>query len=140
MSNVNEPKYEWIWEKSHPTGFASSKYNPLKYHESVIIFFKKTTIYNPQMTTGKPNHSMGKILNGGIIKSDSQLHIKAIQSQQSENKYPKSIQKFSNPRFKNMHPTKTSSFIRIPHQDFIQTKMKPYLITLWGQVVPALLV
>ncbi len=105
MSNVKWFKYEWIWEKSHPTGFASSKYNPLKYHESVIIFSKKTTIYNPQMTTGKPNHSMGKILNGGIIKSDSQLHIKAIQSQQSENKYPKSIQKFSNPRFKNMHPT-----------------------------------
>ena len=105
MSNVKWFKYEWIWEKSHPTGFASSKYKPLKYHESVIIFSKKTTIYNPQMTTGKPNHSMGKILNGGIIKSDSQLHIKAIQSQQSENKYPKSIQKFSNPRFKNMHPT-----------------------------------
>jgi DNA modification methylase len=105
MSNLKMFKYEWIWEKSHPTGFASSKYNPLKYHESVLIFCKGKTVYNPQMTKGKPNHSMGKIVNGGQIKSESQVNITAIQSQQSENKFPKSVQKFSNPRFKGMHPT-----------------------------------
>ena len=105
MSNPDWFKYEWIWEKSHPTGFASSKYNPLKYHESVLIFCEGKTVYNPQMTKGKPNHSMGKIVNGGQIKSESQVNITAIQSQQSENKFPKSVQKFSNPRFKGMHPT-----------------------------------
>ena len=105
MSNVKWFKYEWIWEKSHPTGFASSKYNPLKYHESVLIFCEGKTVYNPQMTKGKPNHSMGKIVNGGQIKSESQVNITAVQSQQSENKFPKSVQKFSNPRFKGMHPT-----------------------------------
>ena len=105
MSNPDWFKYEWIWEKSHPTGFASSKYKPLKYHESVLIFCEGKTVYNPQMTKGKPNHSMGKIVNGGQIKSESQVNITAIQSQQSENKFPKSVQKFSNPRFKGMHPT-----------------------------------
>ena len=105
MSNPDWFKYEWIWEKSHPTGFASSKYNPLKYHESVLIFCEGKTVYNPQMTKGKPNHSMGKIVNGGQIKSESQVNITAVQSQQSENKFPKSVQKFSNPRFKGMHPT-----------------------------------
>jgi len=105
MSNPDMFKYEWIWEKSHPTGFASSKYNPLKYHESVLVFCEGKTTYNPQMTKGKPNHSMGKIVNGGQIKSESQVNITAVQSQQSENKFPKSVQKFSNPRFKGMHPT-----------------------------------
>jgi site-specific DNA-methyltransferase (adenine-specific) len=33
------------------------------------------------------------------------VNITAVQSQQSENKFPKSVQKFSNPRFKGMHPT-----------------------------------
>ena len=33
------------------------------------------------------------------------MNITAVQSQQSENKFPKSVQKFSNPRFKGMHPT-----------------------------------
>lgn len=105
MSNPKMFKYEWIWEKSHPTGFASSKYNPLKYHESVLVFCEGKAVYNPQMTKGKPNHSMGKIVNGGQIKSESQVNITAVQSQQSENKFPKSVQKFSNPRFKGMHPT-----------------------------------
>jgi len=105
MSNPDMFKYEWIWEKSHPTGFASSKYNPLKYHESILVFADGKTTYNPQMTKGIPNHSMGKIVNGGIIKSESSVNIKAVQSQQSDNKFPKSIQRFSNPRFKDMHPT-----------------------------------
>jgi site-specific DNA-methyltransferase (adenine-specific) len=105
MSNVKMFKYEWIWEKSHPTGFASAKYNPLKYHESVLVFSKSKTKYNPQMWEGKPNHSMGKIINGGNIKSDSYINIKAVQSQQSSSKFPKSIIKAGNPRFKDMHPT-----------------------------------
>lgn len=105
MSNPKMFKYEWVWEKSHPTGFGSSKYNPLKYHENILIFSDGATTYNPQMTKGVPNHSMGKIVNGGKIESESYIKIKAVQSQQSENKYPKSVQKVSNPRTKNMHPT-----------------------------------
>lgn len=105
MSNVKMFKYEWVWEKSHPTGFGSSKYNPLKYHENIIVFSDATTTYNPQMTKGKPNHSMGKIVNGGKIESESYIKINAVQSQQSENKYPKSVQKVNNPRTKGMHPT-----------------------------------
>jgi site-specific DNA-methyltransferase (adenine-specific) len=105
MSNPKMFKYEWIWEKSHPTGFASAKYNPLKYHESILVFSSAPTVYNPQMTKGKRNHSMGKITKGGEIKSDSYINIKAVQSQQTDNKFPKTIQKFSNPRIKGQHPT-----------------------------------
>lgn len=105
MSNPKMFKYEWVWEKSHPTGFGSVKYNPLKYHENILVFSNGTTTYTPQMTKGTPNHSMGKIVNGGKIESESYIKIKAVQSQQSENKYPKSVQKVSNPRTKGMHPT-----------------------------------
>ena len=52
MSNPKMFKYEWVWEKSHPTGFGSVKYNPLKYHENIIVFSDGTTTYNPQMTKG----------------------------------------------------------------------------------------
>jgi len=105
MSNPQMFKYEWIWGKTHPTGFASCRFNPLKYHENILVFATGVITYNPQMTKGKPNHSMGKIINGGKIESDSYIHIKAVQSQQSDNKYPRSIQVFSNPRSKGMHPT-----------------------------------
>ena len=105
MSNPKMFKYEWIWEKSHPTGFASAKYNPLKYHESILVFSSAPTVYNPQMTKGARNHSMGKITKGGEIKSDSYISIKAVQSQQTDKKFPRTIQKFSNPRTRGQHPT-----------------------------------
>jgi len=47
MSNLKLFKYEWIWRKNTGTGFATAKYQPLRYHESVLVFSKSTTIYNP---------------------------------------------------------------------------------------------
>jgi site-specific DNA-methyltransferase (adenine-specific) len=50
MSNIKNFKYEWIWEKTRPTGFQYSKYAPMREHENIIIFSSNTTIYNPIMT------------------------------------------------------------------------------------------
>src|SRR5690625_4780631 len=41
MSNPELFKYEWIWEKSHPSNPALARVHPLKYHESVLVFYKK---------------------------------------------------------------------------------------------------
>jgi site-specific DNA-methyltransferase (adenine-specific) len=54
MSNTRHFKYELIWEKSQATGFLNSKKQPLRKHESVLIFYKKQPTYNPQFTKGKP--------------------------------------------------------------------------------------
>lgn len=45
-------KYEWIWQKENGTGFLNSKKMPLKIHENILVFYKKTPVYNPQMRTG----------------------------------------------------------------------------------------
>jgi site-specific DNA-methyltransferase (adenine-specific) len=105
MSNMKMFKYEWIWEKTHPTQFAMVSKRPLKAHENILVFSYMQPTYNPQMRKGEPNHSMGAIVNGGEINSNSQIKTKAVQSQQSEMKYPKSVQKFANPREKDMHET-----------------------------------
>ncbi len=42
MSNPEMFKYEWIWFKNVPTGMAQSRYSPMKYHESVLVFSKNT--------------------------------------------------------------------------------------------------
>ncbi len=55
-------KYEWVWEKDNGTNFVSSKYQPLRVHEFILIFTKARVTYgktlgvkyNPQMTKGKP--------------------------------------------------------------------------------------
>ena len=37
-SNLEMFKYEWIWEKAVGSNFASLKYQPMKEHESVLVF------------------------------------------------------------------------------------------------------
>lgn len=49
VSNIEEYKYDWIWDKVKPGAFATAKYAPLKQHELISIFYKKSGAYNPQM-------------------------------------------------------------------------------------------
>ena len=46
-SNLKMFKYEWIWEKNRGSNFAVLKYQPMKEHENVLVFSKKTHFYNP---------------------------------------------------------------------------------------------
>ena len=57
-SNITQFKYDWIWEKSRPSGFVHSKNKPLKSHEIISVFTdgviahkgksEKRMKYNPQ--------------------------------------------------------------------------------------------
>jgi len=58
-SNLKNFKYEWIWEKSKATGYLNAKKQPLRAHESVLVFYKKWGVYNPQKTQGTP-YNKGK--------------------------------------------------------------------------------
>ena len=48
-SNLDWFKYEWIWLKNQGSNFANVKYQPMKEHESVLIFANGKTTYNPIM-------------------------------------------------------------------------------------------
>lgn len=55
-SNPKMFRYEIIWVKSRPTGFANANHRPMKKHENILIFTKSSTStagivhakYNPQ--------------------------------------------------------------------------------------------
>lgn len=49
MSNIDNYKYDWIWEKSNPTGMGQSNKRPMKYHEMISVFYKMQPTYNKQM-------------------------------------------------------------------------------------------
>jgi len=51
-SNMGMFKYEIIWEKGNATGFLNAKKQPLRAHESVLVFYRQQPTYNPQMTSG----------------------------------------------------------------------------------------
>jgi site-specific DNA-methyltransferase (adenine-specific) len=48
MSNPKMFKYEWVWEKSKPTGFLNAKKQPLRQTEDICVFYLSQCLYNPQ--------------------------------------------------------------------------------------------
>lgn len=49
MSNIKNYKYDWVWMKNTPTGMAQASYQPMKYHENIILFYDKKPLFNKQM-------------------------------------------------------------------------------------------
>ncbi len=47
MSNPTWFKYEWVWEKNSAVGFNSAKYQPMRNHESILVFYTRPGTYNP---------------------------------------------------------------------------------------------
>ncbi len=94
-SNYDMFKYELIWDKVLPTGFANAKYQPMKQHENILVFANGKTTYNPQkIKRDKPRkynrthkkYEGSENLKGGHDGKDRVL----------EYYEPRSIQKFSN--------------------------------------------
>jgi len=109
MSNLSMFKYEWILNKVSGSNFMQLKKMPLKIHENILIFYKKSPTYNPQMQKGIQWERGGKKkeYTNNIINSK----LKSIVKNDKNNlKYPKSIQEFSYQQTecsnsKRLHPT-----------------------------------
>lgn len=98
LSNINNFRYDWIWEKEQGVNFLSAKKQPLKVHENILIFSKKQTVYNPQMTKGDP-YKRGNHGTSGDVTNN----VKKQPNNNKGNRYPRSIQKFN--RQRGLHPT-----------------------------------
>lgn len=99
-SNLKMFKYDWIWEKEQGANFMLCKFQPYKVHETISVFSKKTHLYVPQMTVGKPYIS-GKGTSGDITGN-----VKKKQVKNNGTRYPRSIQRFTTDKNKgSFHPT-----------------------------------
>lgn len=107
-SNLKLFKYEWIYEKTQPSGHLNAKRMPMKYHENVLVFYKKTPTYNPQKTEGhKRKKSRGGITTKAQLGKGCYGVAEKGANYDSTERYPKSIQCFSNGlmKQKSVHPT-----------------------------------
>ena len=103
MSNIKMFKYEWVWEKSMPNNFCQAKYQPMKYHENILIFSNGKTIFNPileeRSDIGKDRlKNSGKILDGSnnISNFMNFKRGKGIYREYNKTKInPKSVQKIN---------------------------------------------
>lgn len=98
-SNIKLLKYEWIWEKPQGTGHLNAKKMPLKNHENILVFYKKSPTYNPQMFQGKPY--VCKSGRGGSSIYGEQVLVVTVNNGE---RYPLSVLKFNRDKDK-LHPT-----------------------------------
>jgi len=103
MSNPKWFRCEWIWDKVNAANFANAKRQPMKTHESVLVFGERQTLYNPQKTPGAKNHVQGA---STVNASETRLINERVADDLSGMKYPKSIQTFAKHSSQcGLHPT-----------------------------------
>lgn len=111
MSNIQNYKYDWKWEKDRGSNFLNFKYQPSKNYEDIIVFSKGATSfiksgencpYNPQMVVGTPYEQKQGRGGDAVVRSGSRTG-KNIVTKNNGERYPNAIQKF--PNEKGYHPT-----------------------------------
>lgn len=113
-SNIKLLRYEWVWEKTHATGYLNAKKMPMKAHENILVFYKKLPTYNPQKTTGH-KRKVSKSYQRDICIArrkekwgDNYLYGKETTAPDydSTERYPRSVLTFANDKQKSkLHPT-----------------------------------
>lgn len=103
-SNRNLFKYDLVWNKEIPSGFLNANRMPLRVHENIAVFYKKSPKYYPQFSEGKPLHSKGHSYKNKEQKNENYGKFNNIDDNRkgSTQKFPKSIISFQKP-----HPSKT---------------------------------
>tara|TARA_R100000951_G_scaffold88118_1_gene76105 strand:+ start:828 stop:1559 length:732 start_codon:yes stop_codon:yes gene_type:complete len=106
VSNIKNYKYDWVWEKERPTNPQLANKQVLKYHEMILIFYKKQSCYFPILRkreeknkrNNKPRKFKSGIIGKGMPNSEGM-------NETGMNDWikPKSVLKFNMER--GLHPT-----------------------------------
>lgn len=105
MSNPGMFRYEWIWDKGKGSNPLLSKKQPMKSHENILVFSKSQTVYNPEMTEGKPYliPKTGGNRTNSITNAKDRTGFQ--QKTDPTKRFPTTIQKYSIHCGSKIHPT-----------------------------------
>ena len=92
-------KYDLVWDKSMVSGHLNAKKMPLRRHEDILVFYKKTPVYNPQMTKGAPYRATSGKATSNYGQQKQSVTVN------SGDRYPVSIISIPQERYKGGHPT-----------------------------------
>ena len=101
-SNIKWFKYDWIWNKKNVGNRFIAKYQPLRQHELISIFYNKRCNYYPiktdlDKTRKAMQYNKSKLFEKGkSFKGFSKI---------LKGKFPKTIIEFSNAKREKLHPT-----------------------------------
>lgn len=100
-SKPNLFKYEMIWEKTVCSGQLNVKRQPLRAHESILVFYREQPSYNEQKTIGEPYSISRKV----SFEGPGYGKQKDSKKENDGFRHARSVLKISNPRSKGGHPT-----------------------------------
>ena len=100
MSNINNYKYDWYWDKVNSGGFATAKYKPLSVVEQVLIFGKGKINYYPIMEEAEEKNKRPRD-KGYKRKDDNSQGMASGEFKVSKNhnenlRYPKNLFTYNN--------------------------------------------
>lgn len=107
ISNLDEYKYDWTWDKVTARGHLVAKKRSMAQSECISVFYAQAPIYNPQMTARPANkveiRKKTEYARTEIMGGESNAPANKIYDQW----YPKTILQFSNASSstKSIHPT-----------------------------------
>lgn len=120
--NERDFRVEWIWEKNAGSNFGTVKWQPMKEHESILVFAAERPPYSPIM---EQRSVSGAARVKTVVNYDSQPEAYSgitgkASSMRPKLRYPRSIQKFN--RERGFHPNQKPVSLM---EYFIQTYTNP---------------
>ena len=108
LSNIKNYKYDWYWKKERITNVFQVKRRPGKVIESIMVFYNKQCVYNPQKTKHNGPLVTNKIKDGGFSEvQKGGGKVKPVEYKDDGTRYPLQIISVTreNTYGKNYHPT-----------------------------------
>lgn len=93
-------RYDLIWEKTAPVGFANCRRQPLRSHELILVFYQRQPTYNPQglIRLERPVRRAAGRRGGNVYGGLDKEHVQEFTN------YPRSVLRFPF-RGRRHHPT-----------------------------------
>ena len=113
LSNLAWFKYDWIWEKSMPSGMATSSFMPMKYHEIISVFVNRgKPTFNKQLAQRNKislNRAKYKVQGSGNLSNHIALGKQPPTQYNPTKVNPKTVLKFKSvpntPKGSKLHST-----------------------------------
>ena len=97
VSNPDWFRYEWVWRKTIASGQLNVRHQPLRAHESILVFYGRKPTYRPQLRNGTPYVAQRDMSGGGYGQQ------RAHTSVNEGVRWPNSVLEFANPRQAGSH-------------------------------------
>ena len=106
ISNINDYKYDWYWQKERATNIMQLKKRPGKVIETISVFYNKQATYNPQKTLHTGKLRSNKIKDGKLVNLVDSNSRKPKEYKDDGTRYPLQVLNYKRDILtSNLHPT-----------------------------------